>query len=1032
MERWGISVRLRLGLTTILQNRIVHRNKPTKPEIQSDHGDTLETPGMITEAGGPVFEKPPPQDEVVDYTASGVMRDDKGTESSGKDSKRPPPSNRGSSAEHNLEGEDLFPQSERETSSGRLVQGRPESNDERRATSSLGAFPLPRLSLNLGSDEENFSFVKTSEGLSRASFDEVRKNEQSDDTETRDAGVEPGVDDGLLYEEEKDGDVATPVDGAQKLDIPLSITDAVTNKPSRALSFDSFYGASIQAPLVEDVKVPVIDGREPVLDEKAFGPFEDNASGSSNFEPSKESFSASLSGPFQWHLDDLNHITSAPSLPSRSVCTNNDGAPPLPKRPAPLIPQLSLDAAPSESDESITPSDAISLPMPRDCTASTGHGHRRSTSSNDGSSLAWSEQGYSHNAVVTSPETDASPVSTTSPTSPRETAQLKLQGLQRQLAEAKAKGDSKGAQKSLEQSIQIIHQTYLPDTASRPPVTWPPITKASNRGSLLRLPSLAHFANRGKGPQVQALCNAVRCDDVATIKDYLSQGVSVNVRSEDFETPLMQAATHGKLRSLEILKQMGADELAVDGKGQTVLHLAIATKQMYSVQWLLEAYPSGDTPAANPKSWRLSRSPSSLSLRSPKVLRETSDKEGFRPLHVAASQNLTELLDVLIADGALIEARNNWGGTPLHAAIFTNSLDTARVLLARSAKVDVVDVNGMSPLHWAPKLGHCEALNLLIKAGAKSLYSGNGNLPIHVAIRQGQLAAVQDLVSHGTDVEAKTYKGDTLLLVAVVSNQIKIAEFLLQHSANANPFSRFGPIKMGADASIVVKQPSDRSQPPSTTPLHYACFAGWYEMAALLLDHQALVNVPNCDGKSPLILATEADDTNLVYLLIARGAKVNATIPSSMWTALHIASLKGNLETLQKLYQSGANVHARTTEMRIPEEYAHRCGDVKKQQAMRTWYTEIRNLRLMKARSLQQQNRQNGTTTQQAPGFNYFLNSPPPPQNDLALIQQLSPPNQYPDPQYDSFSEAPPPYVAGPLAPVRLANRTGVFRRPGS
>lgn len=1014
----GISATLQLAMTNTLQNRINNRDQPAKPDIHSERKDDLLTSG---EAEG----------LLEDYTAAGVVKDEKGADTTIVDSKRPTLEKEDSSAEYVLEPRITPPQTEQETSSAVSFQSSPKSTDESKASHTAAAPPFRRLSLDLGSDENDFGLVITAEGLSRANFDELRKEQQSDESNAQDNDVTTNVDNRLVDEEQAGGDVPAPIDGSQELDIPSPVTGAVAKPSPRPLSFDSFYGVSIRAPSVKEAKEPALGEKELVLDEKASSPFEDTVSWPSNLEPSKEHFSSSLSGPFQWHLDDLSHVGPEPPLPPKSASPNNDGAPPLPKRPPPPIPQLSVNSAHSESDESAMHSDGKSLPIPHDGSDSNGYGHRRSTSSNDGSSLAWSEQSYSHSAGILSPETVISPILTTSPTPPRVKAQLQLQELQLQLAEAKAKGDSKGAQQSLEKSIQIIHQTYLPSATSRPPVTWPPIAKPSSRGSLLRLPSLAHFANRGKRPQVQALFNAVRCDDVPTIKDHLSQGVSVNVRSEDFDTPLMQAATHGKLRSLEILKHSGADEFAVNGKGQTVLHLAIATKQMYSVQWLLEAYHSTDTPATNPKPWRLSRSPSSLSLRSSKILRETSDKEGFRPMHVAASQNLTELLEVLIADGAVIEARNNWGGTPLHAAIFTDSLDTARVLISRSAEVDVVDVNGMSPLHWAAKLGHTEALHLLIKAGSKSSYSGNGDLPIHVAIQQGQLSAVQDLMFHGTGVEAQTSRGDTLLVVAIISNQFKIAEYLLQQSANANPFSRFGPSKMGADGTIVIKRPNDRSQPPSTTPLHFACFAGWYEMAALLLDHQALVNVPNCDGKSPLILATEADDTNLVYLLIARGAKVNATIPSTMWTALHIASQKGNLETLQKLYQSGANVHARATDMRIPEEHAHRCADASKQQAMRTWYTDIRNARLAKARQHQQENRPNGAPAPQVPGFNYVVD-PPPPHNNLALIQQLSPPNQYYDPQYDSFPDAPPPYVAGPSAPTRLAHRTAVHRPPGS
>jgi len=95
MERWGISVKLGLGLTNTLQNPINHRDQSTKPGIQSEHRDTLLSPGLTAEAEG----------LVLDYTASGVVEDDKGAESPIKDPKRPLSSNEDSSAEHVLEGQ---------------------------------------------------------------------------------------------------------------------------------------------------------------------------------------------------------------------------------------------------------------------------------------------------------------------------------------------------------------------------------------------------------------------------------------------------------------------------------------------------------------------------------------------------------------------------------------------------------------------------------------------------------------------------------------------------------------------------------------------------------------------------------------------------------------------------------------------------------------------------------------------------------------------------------------------------------------
>ena len=806
-----------------------------------------------------------------------------------------------------------------------------------------------------------------------------------------------------------------------------------SNIKSRPASVHTdLYGVSIRAPSINEPT-------ESVEVEAAANPFDDGSSWSSSGgssikveteksdikesdEKPAQNFIANLSGPFQWHLDDLNAAEPKEDSPAKVESSSNshDSLPPPPTRAAPPTPQLSLNGYLSESDDSAARSDMDqSLPIPSSGDEPSIYEHRRSSSI--GNSSAGS---FEHNP--------------TSPTSPREQAQMKLQSLQRDLAEAKSRGDSRGAQQSLEKSIQIIHQTYLPD---RPPVTWPPIAKPP-RG-LLRLPSLANITNRAKKPQILALFSAVRNGDVPTIKDYINQGVSVNARSEEFETPLMQAAIHGQLSSLETLKNYGADELAVNSKGQTVLHIAVATKQMSSVQWLLEAYP-GDASTTRQRPFRLSRSPSSVGSRL-KSLREASDKEGFRPVHLAASLNLTAFLNVLVKSGSDIEARSNWGGTPLHAAVYSNSLDSVRALLSLFAKITVVDRNGMTPLHWAAKLDHIEALDILLEAGAESSYAGNGDFPIHTAARQGNVGAVEAFLRRGTDIEVKTSTGETMLHVAMISKQLKLAETLLKNSANANPFSRLVPSKVSMrDGTIVTKELPDKSQPPCTTPLHFACFGGWYEMAVMLLDHQALINVHSNDGKPPLIYATEADDTNLVYLLLARGAKVNATVPKTRMTAAHIASLKGNLETVQKLYQSGADIHARSTDMLTPEDLAYKCPNKEKSKAMLNWYSSARNLRLMRAREQHQRNRQATTPSM-------HVQNPVAPQQDynssvtqqieitrvqdeMALIRQLSPSghNQYFDPQYDSFPEAPPPYVPGPSAPSRLANRPGVYRPPGS
>ena len=73
-------------------------------------------------------------------------------------------------------------------------------------------------------------------------------------------------------------------------------------------------------------------------------------------------------------------------------------------------------------------------------------------------------------------------------------------------------------------------------------------------------------------------------------------------------------------------------------------------------------------------------------------------------------------------------------------------------------------------------------------------------------------------------------------------------------------------------------------------------------------------------GKTALIVAAEIGRTNIVRLLLARGAEVNAR---DQWleTALHYASLNGNFEIVKMLIAAGADPEAEADNMRTPIQY---------------------------------------------------------------------------------------------------------------
>lgn len=541
---------------------------------------------------------------------------------------------------------------------------------------------------------------------------------------------------------------------------------------------------------------------------------------------------------------------------------------------------------------------------------------------------------------------------------------------------------------------------------------------------------------------------AVQTGNKVKLKETLDQGINVNHRYKDFTTLLVQAAVHGRIGCMELLKECGADELAVNDKGQNVLHLAVLAQKSEAVQWLLTAYPSTEDETQGEHRRKSNKTLSISRLLSQHPIRETSDRAGFKPIHTAAYHGMANMVTILLASGADIEAKNNIGGTPLHTALHSeNCAEISKILLSNGANPQAADAQGMTPLHCVASAGNVNMIHMLTTAGAKrrSTYNYLGDLPIHTAVRNGHLPAIEALVTEPTDLESTTSHGDTLLHIAVLTGQTHVVDYLFQKNVNPNPWSQSAPAKLADHGwmvySNVLPKKARRLQTHSTTPLHFACFAGNYEMAVLLLDHQALVNAATADGKSPLMLAVESDDTNLVYLLLARGAKVDTRLPDSLLTVMHLASEKGNLETLRVLYQHGAGIDGRTSDSNSPYEFALLCKDLVKRQAVLEWYQGIRRNRAAQAKEINARNRQRDEqqnpqrNSQQTPQQNqqHYTMSPQyqlPERDQIALIRQLSPPYNQFDPEYDAFPEAPPPYVAGPSAPERLARRDPVYRPP--
>ena len=137
------------------------------------------------------------------------------------------------------------------------------------------------------------------------------------------------------------------------------------------------------------------------------------------------------------------------------------------------------------------------------------------------------------------------------------------------------------------------------------------------------------------------------------------------------------------------------------------------------------------------------------------------DAWGRTPLHLAADLGYVEVAELLIANGAHVNAKDEKGRTPLFETITfrysyhipldnQGQIHTAELLIAKGAEVNAKDSDGCTPLHMAAECERMRLVELFLEKGASvDVKDKWGQTPLAISLRSFNTYIAALLRKHG-------------------------------------------------------------------------------------------------------------------------------------------------------------------------------------------------------------------------------------------------------------------------------------------
>jgi ankyrin repeat protein len=317
---------------------------------------------------------------------------------------------------------------------------------------------------------------------------------------------------------------------------------------------------------------------------------------------------------------------------------------------------------------------------------------------------------------------------------------------------------------------------------------------------------------------------------------------------------------------------------------------------------------------------------------------DETDRHRITPLHLAAHNGQTEVVNALIMARANIEAREEDQLTPLHLAAQEGHAEIVNALITARANINSCGIRQWTPLHLAAQNGHIEAVNALITSRANINAREEDQLtPLHLAAQECHTEIVNALITAQADIKACGEDQFTPLHVAAQNGHIEVVNALITAQADIYSFDikQWTPLHFAAQnghievVNALIAAQGDINVPEikQWTPLHIAALNGHTEIVNSLITAQANVNAREEDQLTPLHLAAQECHTEIVNALITAQADIEAC-GEDQFTPLHVAAQNGHIEVVNALITAQADIYSFDIKQWTPLHFAAQNGHI--------------------------------------------------------------------------------------------------------